>query len=154
MCLRGELGSGPAEMSNSWNWPGLIPASGAAVQVILVTASVISPSSLLIGLSRFVLSACTVQPGSGLVDIFRGLGVDGIVEGGQTMNPSTQDMLTAVDGVPYDEVVKVLGGAGETVREPSELGPAMDRAFASGVPYLVNVITDPADVYPRSSNLA
>jgi len=40
------------------------------------------------------------------------------------------------------------------VREPNELGPAMDRAFASGVPYLVNVITDPADVYPRSSNLA
>src|SRR6266852_6583691 len=39
-----------------------------------------------------------VVAGSGLVDIFRGLGVDAIVEGGQTMNPSTQDMLTAVDG--------------------------------------------------------
>jgi acetolactate synthase-1/2/3 large subunit len=54
----------------------------------------------------------------------------------------------------YDDVVKALGGAGETVREPSELGPALDRAFASGVPYLVNVITDPEVVYPRSSNLA
>src|SRR5260370_14049933 len=46
-----------------------------------------------------------VVAGSGLVDIFRGLGVDAIVERAQTMNPSTQDMLTAVDGVPYDDVV-------------------------------------------------
>ena len=54
----------------------------------------------------------------------------------------------------YDEVVKALGGAGETVREPADLGPALERAFASGVPYLLNVICDPDDVYPRSSNLA
>ena len=54
----------------------------------------------------------------------------------------------------YDDVVKALGGAGETVSRPDEVGPAIDRAFAAGVPYLVNVITDPADAYPRSSNLA
>ncbi|HEY8802838.1 MAG TPA: DAK2 domain-containing protein [Candidatus Dormibacteraeota bacterium] len=46
-----------------------------------------------------------VVAGIGLVDIFRGLGVDAIVEGGQTMNPSTQDMLTAIDSVPYGEVI-------------------------------------------------
>jgi DAK2 domain fusion protein YloV len=46
-----------------------------------------------------------VVAGSGLVDIFRGLGVDAIVEGGQTMNPSTQDMLNAIESVPYEEVV-------------------------------------------------
>jgi len=46
-----------------------------------------------------------VVAGSGLVEIFRGLGVDAIVEGGQTMNPSTQDMLTAIESVPYDEVI-------------------------------------------------
>ena len=46
-----------------------------------------------------------VVAGSGLVEIFRGLGVDAIVEGGQTMNPSTQDMLTAIQAVPYDEVI-------------------------------------------------
>ena len=46
-----------------------------------------------------------VVAGRGLVDIFRGLGVDAIVEGGQTMNPSTQDMLTAIESVPYDEVI-------------------------------------------------
>src|SRR2546421_6167578 len=54
----------------------------------------------------------------------------------------------------YDDVVKALGGAGETVRAATELGPALERAFAAGVPYLVNVLTDPADAYPRSSNLA
>lgn len=46
-----------------------------------------------------------VVAGSGLVDIFRGLGVDAIVEGGQTMNPSTQDMLNAIESVPYEDVV-------------------------------------------------
>ena len=54
----------------------------------------------------------------------------------------------------YDDVVKALGGAGETVRDAADLGPALDRAFAAGVPYLVNVLTDPDDVYPRTSNLA
>lgn len=54
----------------------------------------------------------------------------------------------------YDEVVKALGGGGETVTKPGEIGPALQRAFASGVPYLVNVMTDPSDVYPRTSNLA
>jgi acetolactate synthase-1/2/3 large subunit len=57
-------------------------------------------------------------------------------------------------GCRYDQVAAALGGAGETVSEPDEVGPALDRALASGVPYLVNVLTDPADAYPRSSNLA
>ncbi|MFY1700795.1 acetolactate synthase [Micromonospora sp. WMMA1923] len=54
----------------------------------------------------------------------------------------------------YDRVVEALGGAGETVAKAADLAPALDRAFAAGVPYLVNVLTDPADAYPRSSNLA
>lgn len=57
-------------------------------------------------------------------------------------------------GCRYDQVVTALGGGGELVTDPSEIGPALDRAFASGVPYLVNIVTDPSDVYPRSSNLA
>jgi acetolactate synthase I/II/III large subunit len=56
-------------------------------------------------------------------------------------------------GCRYDDVVKALGGAGELVTSPSEIGPALDRGFAAGVPYVVNVLTDPADQYPRSSNL-
>ena len=51
----------------------------------------------------------------------------------------------------YDDVVRALGGAGETVTDPAGIGPALDRAFASGVPYLVNVITDPEKPYPRST---
>jgi acetolactate synthase-1/2/3 large subunit len=54
----------------------------------------------------------------------------------------------------YDAVVTALGGAGETVSKSAEIGPALARAFDSGVPYLVNVLTDPADAYPRSANLA
>jgi acetolactate synthase-1/2/3 large subunit len=57
-------------------------------------------------------------------------------------------------GLRYDDVVTALGGAGETVDKSADIGPALDRAFASGVPYLVNVLTDPADAYPRSSTLA
>lgn len=51
----------------------------------------------------------------------------------------------------YDEVVKALGGAGETVTDPRGIGAALDRAFASNVPYLVNVITDVDAAYPRST---
>jgi acetolactate synthase-1/2/3 large subunit len=52
---------------------------------------------------------------------------------------------------PYDEVVKALGGDGETVTDPKAIGPALDRAFDSGVPYLVNVITDVQAGYPRAT---
>ena len=51
----------------------------------------------------------------------------------------------------YDEVVRALGGAGEMVTDPEQIGPALDRAYASGVPYLVNIITDPAAFYPRTT---
>ncbi|WP_031265171.1 acetolactate synthase [Dietzia sp. UCD-THP] len=51
----------------------------------------------------------------------------------------------------YDEVVRALGGAGEMVTDPARIGPALDRAFASGVPYLVNVVTDVEAGYPRST---
>jgi acetolactate synthase-1/2/3 large subunit len=51
----------------------------------------------------------------------------------------------------YDEVVKALGGAGETVTDPAQIGPAIDRAFAANVPYLVNVITDVNAAYPRAT---
>ncbi|WBB82059.1 acetolactate synthase [Micromonospora sp. WMMD882] len=54
----------------------------------------------------------------------------------------------------YDQVVTALGGAGETVAKAADLGPALERAFDAGVPYLVNVLTDPTDAYPRSSTLA
>jgi len=54
----------------------------------------------------------------------------------------------------YDEMVEALGCDGVLVRSPDELKPALERAFASGRPTLVNVLTDPEVVYPRKSNLA
>jgi acetolactate synthase I/II/III large subunit len=57
-------------------------------------------------------------------------------------------------GTRYDEVVRALGGHGELVSAPVELRPALERAFASGLPSVVNVLTDPSIAYPRRSNLA
>ena len=48
-----------------------------------------------------VVSVCA---GAGLAGVFRDLGVDGIISGGQTMNPSTQDILEAVNQVPAGTV--------------------------------------------------
>jgi acetolactate synthase I/II/III large subunit len=54
-------------------------------------------------------------------------------------------------GCRYDEVVRALGGAGELVTTPAAIAPALRRAFAADVPYLVNVVTDPEVAYPRST---
>ena len=48
-----------------------------------------------------VVSVCA---GAGIADVFQNLGVDGIISGGQTMNPSTQDILEAVNKVPASTV--------------------------------------------------
>lgn len=56
-------------------------------------------------------------------------------------------------GVRYDQVVAAFGGHGELVTEPGGIGPALDRAFSAKGVSLVNVVTDPQDAYPRSSNL-
>ena len=48
----------------------------------------------------------------------------------------------------YDQMVEALGCDGILVREPAELRPALERAFESGRPTLVNVLTDPEVVYP------
>ena len=55
---------------------------------------------------------------------------------------------------PYEQVIEALGGHGELVRRPEELRPALERAFASGKPALVNVLTDPDVIYPRRAVLA
>ena len=54
----------------------------------------------------------------------------------------------------YDQVVEALGGYGELVDRPEEVAPALERAFQSERPALVNVLTDPTVAYPRKSNLA
>src|SRR5581483_721247 len=65
------------------------------------------------------------------------------------------DVVADLDqGTRYDEVVRGLGGHGELVERPEDLPGALDRAAHAGVPALVNVLLDPADMYPRSTMLA
>ncbi|HEY7143896.1 MAG TPA: acetolactate synthase [Streptosporangiaceae bacterium] len=54
-------------------------------------------------------------------------------------------------GCRYDQVATALGGAGELVTRPDQIAPALRRAFEAGLPYLVNICTDPAVAYPRST---
>jgi acetolactate synthase-1/2/3 large subunit len=61
------------------------------------------------------------------------------------------DVAADLRPTAYDEVVRALGGAGETITSPQVIGPALDRAFDAGVPYVVNVMTDPDVAYPRST---
>jgi acetolactate synthase-1/2/3 large subunit len=52
--------------------------------------------------------------------------------------------------VRYDKVVEAFGGYGETVTDPNEIRPALERAFAAGVPACVNVLTDQSVRYGHS----
>ena len=53
----------------------------------------------------------------------------------------------------YDKLVEALGGHGDLVERPDGIRPALERAFASGLPSCINVICDPNAEYPRSSVL-
>lgn len=57
-------------------------------------------------------------------------------------------------GIRYDQMMESFGGRGELVTDPTEIAPALKRAFDSGEPTVVNILTDPEIAYPRSSNLA
>ena len=64
---------------------------------------------------------------------------------------------TAADlapGVRYDLMAQAFGCHGELVQRPEEIRPAIERAFASGKPAVVNVLTDPNVVYARSTQAA
>jgi acetolactate synthase-1/2/3 large subunit len=61
------------------------------------------------------------------------------------------DVIADLAPTRYDDICIALGGGGETVTHAAEIGPAIDRAMASGLPYLVNVMTDPEAAYPRST---
>ena len=57
-------------------------------------------------------------------------------------------------GIRYDKMVEALGGYGELVERPEDIRPALERAFASGLPACVNVLIDPNKPYSRSTNVA
>ncbi len=67
-----------------------------------------------------------VSAGDGLSEIFRSLNADEIIEGGQTMNPSTQDLLTAVDKIPA-EIVFILPNNKNIILAAEQVAPLTDK---------------------------
>ena len=61
------------------------------------------------------------------------------------------DVIADLPDTDYAQLMVDLGGAGERVEHAPELGPAIDRAMAHGMPTLIDVRTDPAIAYPRST---
>ncbi|MCD6569951.1 MAG: thiamine pyrophosphate-binding protein [Deltaproteobacteria bacterium] len=62
--------------------------------------------------------------------------------------------VTELGMVNYHLLVRDLGGHGELVEHPDEIRPALEGAFASGLPSLINVVTDPDIISPGSEALA
>lgn len=61
------------------------------------------------------------------------------------------DVIADLPTTDYARLMIDLGGGGEIVRRATDIGPALDRALASGVPTVIDVRTDPDVAYPRST---
>ncbi len=67
-----------------------------------------------------------VSAGDGISELFRSLSVDEIIEGGQTMNPSTQDLLSAVEKIPA-EVVYILPNNKNIILAAEQVAPLTEK---------------------------
>ncbi len=72
------------------------------------------------------LGVVAVCAGDGLASVFQDLGVDGVISGGQTMNPSTQDILTAVNKVPA-EIVFVFPNNKNIIMAAEQVDPLTEK---------------------------
>lgn len=95
------------------------------------------------------LGIVAVVPGDGLAEIFRSLGVDYIVPGGQTMNPSTEDLVTAVNKVNADSIIilpnnKNVIFSAQQVKElvDKEVGVIPTRSAPQGISALMYFVGD------------
>jgi acetolactate synthase-1/2/3 large subunit len=59
-------------------------------------------------------------------------------------------VATELGQVAYEKAAEALGAYGELVERPDEIRPALERAFASGKPACLNVLTDPNVVSPAT----
>ncbi len=92
----------------------------------------------------------SVSVGEGMNEIFRGLGVDYIIEGGQTMNPSTEDMLNAIDKVNADHIfifpnnknIVMAANQAASLVEDKEIIVIPTKTIPQGITALVNYIPD------------
>ena len=92
----------------------------------------------------------SVSIGEGMNEIFKGLGVDYLIEGGQTMNPSTEDMLTAIDNVNADHIfilpnnknIIMAANQAASLVEDKEIIVIPTKTIPQGITALVNFIPD------------
>lgn len=92
----------------------------------------------------------SVSIGEGVNEIFRGLGVDHIIEGGQTMNPSTEDMLNAIEKVnaktifilPNNKNIVLAANQAATLVEDKEIIVIPTKTIPQGITALINFIPD------------
>ena len=90
----------------------------------------------------------SVSIGEGMNEIFRGLGVDYIIEGGQTMNPSTEDMLSAIDHVNADHIfilpnnknIIMAANQAASLVEDKEIIVLPTKTIPQGIVAMVNYI--------------
>ncbi len=91
-----------------------------------------------------------VSTGGGMGDIFRGIGADYLIEGGQTMNPSTEDMLNAIDRVNADNIYilpnnKNIILAAEQARslvEDKRIMVVPSKTIPQGITALINFVPE------------
>ena len=91
-----------------------------------------------------------VSAGEGINEIFRGLGVDYIIEGGQTMNPSTEDMLNAIDKVNADTVfilpnnknIILAANQAKAMTEDKEILVIPTKTIPQGITANINYVPD------------
>ena len=92
----------------------------------------------------------TVSIGEGLNDIFRELGADYIIEGGQTMNPSTEDMLNAIDKVNADTVfilpnnknIVLAANQAKALVEDKKIVVIPTKTVPQGITAIINFMPD------------
>ena len=92
----------------------------------------------------------SVSIGEGINEIFRGLGVDYIIEGGQTMNPSTEDMLNAIEKVnaknifilPNNKNIIMAANQAASLTEDKNIIVIPTKTIPQGITALVNYIPD------------
>ena len=92
----------------------------------------------------------SVSAGDGLSEIFKGLGVDHMIEGGQTMNPSTDDILSAVEKVPAKNIfvlpnnknIILAAQQAASLSEAKKLFVVPTKTIPQGIAALINFIPD------------
>ena len=92
----------------------------------------------------------SVSIGEGMNEVFRGLGVDYLIEGGQTMNPSTEDMLNAIENVnaktvfilPNNKNIIMAANQAVDLVEDKQIIVIPTKTIPQGITALVNYIPD------------